>query len=48
MNQEENGMAQAIIPTIDPQIVSDFQRDGAVHLPSVFSDWLEVLERGGG
>ena len=34
------------IPEIDPQLLSDFQRDGAVHLSGVFKDWLPVLERG--
>lgn len=28
------------------QTVSDFQRDGVVHLPGVFSDWLDTLEQG--
>ena len=39
-------MSNESFPVIDEVTLHDFKRDGAVHLPGVFKDWLAVLTRG--
>lgn len=46
MNEHLNQNFSTTAATLAEQTISDFQRDGAVHLSGVFSDWLDVLEQG--
>ncbi|MCY4222159.1 MAG: phytanoyl-CoA dioxygenase family protein [Thiotrichales bacterium] len=38
--------ASAGLPDIDDATVEAFRRDGVVHLPGVFADWVDVLRAG--
>jgi ectoine hydroxylase-related dioxygenase (phytanoyl-CoA dioxygenase family) len=31
---------------IEPQQIADYRRDGAVHLPGLFKDWVDILRAG--